>query len=284
MENIVIKNKKELEDKIEIIKKDGAENIHVVSDFDRTLTYGSVNKRKVPSLMAVLRSDDFLGEDYKKRAHELYEHYHKIEVDPQIPYLEKKEKMKEWWEKHIALLIEKKLKKEHLEVIAKSNIIVFRKGIDTFLKLLKERNIPIVIFSASGCGEAVEFYFKERGLDYNNILFFINRFYWSEDGVAIKSKSPRIHAFNKDETLVREDESIYSKIKDRKNILLLGDSMGDSLMAEGFDYNILLKVGFLNSGYNTEEELENYLGNYDVVVKGDSDFKSLYNNILKKLF
>ncbi len=233
--------------------------------------------------MAILRMGNYLDEDYSKRASQLYDYYHKIETDPQVSYLEKKQKMKEWWEKHFSLLIEKRLKKEHLEEIAKSKTIVLRKGVDVFLKTLNKRNIPIVIFSASGCGEAVEFYFKGRGINYENVFFLINRFYWNKDGVAIKAKNPKIHALNKDETLIREDKEIYQKIKDRRNIILFGDSIGDVGMTEGLDYKILLKIGFLNNGYNEEGELENYLKNYDVVMKEDSDFKPLYNNILKNI-
>ncbi len=283
MKNIVIKNNKELKEKIDLIKKDGVNNIHVVSDFDRTLTYGTINGEKIPSIMAILRMNNYLGEDYSQKADALYNYYHVIEVDPSVSKKEKKIKMKEWWEKHVNLLIEKKLKKEHLEDIAKNKNIVLRRGVVDFLKDLKNKDIPLVIFSASGCGEAVEYYFKKNKVDYKNIVFFINRFLWDGNEVAVGIREPKINASNKDETSIKQRKDIYEKIKDRKNIILLGDSIGDIGMAEGFDYNTILKIGFLNNGYNKEGELESYLKNYDIVIKEDSDFKPLYNNVLKNI-
>jgi hypothetical protein len=40
--------------------------------------------------------------------------------------------------------------------------------------------------------------------------------------MAIAAREPIIHSFNKDETVVK-NFPIYEEIKDRKNILLLGD-------------------------------------------------------------
>ncbi len=267
MKNIVIVDKSTLQEKIKRIKQGGVENIHVLSDFDRTLTYGTINGEKIPSIMAILRMNNYLGEDYSQKADALYNYYHAIEVDSSVSKEEKKIKMKEWWEKHVNLLIEKKLKKEHLEDIAKNKNIILRKGVVDFLKDLKNKDIPLVIFSASGCGEAVEYYFKENKVDYKNILFFINRFLWNENEVAVGVREPKINASNKDETSIKERKDIYEKIKERKNIILLGDSIGDIGMAEGFDYNTILKIGFLNNGYNKEGELEGYLENYDIVIK-----------------
>jgi 5'-nucleotidase len=62
-----------------------------------------------------------------------------------------------------------------------------------------------------------------------------------EDGKAIAIKEPIIHSFNKGETVVK-DSPIYEEIKERKNILLLGDSLGDVRMADGFDYENILKI------------------------------------------
>ena len=38
-ENVIITNKQELDKKINAIKKDGKKSLHVISDFDRTLTH-----------------------------------------------------------------------------------------------------------------------------------------------------------------------------------------------------------------------------------------------------
>ena len=84
---------------------------------------------------------------------------------------------------------------------------------------------------------------------------------------------------NKDETMVHDFPEIYKRIKDRKNVLLMGDSIGDLGMIEGFDYDNLLKVGFLND--NVKENIKNYKKNFDVVITSDSDMKYIINNILQ---
>jgi len=59
-------------------------------------------------------------------------------------------------------------------------------------------------------------------------------------------------------------------IKNRKNILLLGDHAGDAGMSDGFDAENIIKVGFLNE--KVEENLEHYKKLFDVVLLDDPPF------------
>ncbi|MCX8179346.1 MAG: hypothetical protein N3E38_01235 [Candidatus Aenigmarchaeota archaeon] len=103
---VLISNEKRFE-KIKLkIKKDGLSKLHVVSDFDRTLTYGKVNGRKIPSLISILRDENYLSEEYSKKAKELFEKYHPTETDTSIDVKEKKKLMQKWWEEHYKILIE----------------------------------------------------------------------------------------------------------------------------------------------------------------------------------
>ncbi len=70
------------------------------------------------------------------------------------------------------------------------------------------------------------------------------------------------------------------KLKDRKNVILLGDSLGDLEMIKGFDYVNLIRMGFLN--YQDEENLEDYKKAYDVVILNDSSMDYV-NGLLKKI-
>jgi len=60
-------------------------------------------------------------------------------------------------------------------------------------------------------------------------------------------------------------------IKDRTNLLLLGDSLGDITMSEGMEIHDdrIIKVGFLNDRI---ERMEQYLEKYDVVILDDPGF------------
>ena len=56
-----------------------AKSFHILSDFDGTLTMPIVRGKKVPSLISILRDNNFFSNKYRKKAHELYEKYHVYE-------------------------------------------------------------------------------------------------------------------------------------------------------------------------------------------------------------
>jgi 5'-nucleotidase len=112
VKEIIIVNEKDFEKKKKEIIKDGAEKLHILSDFDRTITYGLNDGKRTPTVISQLRSDvKYLGEDYPIRASDLFEIYHPIEIDPKIPLEKKKKKMDEWWMKHFNLIAEYDLEK-----------------------------------------------------------------------------------------------------------------------------------------------------------------------------
>jgi len=276
----IISNPKNLEKLKSQIKAKGYQNLHILSDFDRTLTYGEIEGIKTPSIISMLRDGNHLSDDYAKKAHALFDKYHSIEIDPSIPLEEKKKAMQEWWETHNKLLLKSELSKSDLEDIVKNGHVRFREGVPEFLDFLYQQNIPLIILSASGCGDAVQMFFKNIGKDYSNISYVTNQFNWDKNGKAISSKKLLIHCMNKDETILKEIPKIYFNIRNRKNVILLGDSIGDLGMIEGFKYENLLKIGFLNFDYNKLRE--EYKNNFDIVLEGDGDFNQV-TNLIKNL-
>jgi len=277
--NVVIPSLTNLEKIKKDILRDGKEKLHVLSDFDRTLTYAFVKGEKMPSLISILRSSgDYLGDDYAAKAQALYEKYHPIEINLDTPLKERKKSMEEWWRTHFKLLIESGLNKKHLVTVVKSPMIKFREGALKFFDTLYRNEIPLVIMSASGLGgDAIAAVLKKAGKLYSNIHIVSNSFSWNKGGRAVAVKEPIIHTLNKDETILK-DFSFYEKIENRKNVLLLGDNLEDMGMIEGFNYKHLIKVGFLNE--NIEENLEHYKKFFDVLILNDSSMK--YANLLLK--
>ena len=277
---IIILNPENLE-KIKFqIKQGSYQNLHILSDFDGTLTYGKINGVKTPSIISLLRDGNHLTKDYAKKAQAFFNKYHPIEIDPTVSLKEKKKIMQEWWETHNKLLIESGLVKSDLEDIVKNGHMRFRKGVQKFLDFLYQHNIPLVILSASGCGEAIQMFFQKVGKDYPNIFYLTNKFNWDKNGKAISVKMPIIHSVNKDETLLKEIPEIYSVIKNRKNVILLGNNINDLGMIEGFKYKNLLKIGFLN--FSNNELRDEYKKNFDVVLEGDTDFNYV-NDLIQDL-
>ncbi|MDD5295158.1 MAG: hypothetical protein PHP21_04600 [Patescibacteria group bacterium] len=275
---VIIPNPKNLEQLKSEIKRAGFESLHILSDFDRTLTYGVIDGVKTPSIISMLRDGNHLTEDYAAKAHALFDKYHPIEVDSKIPMEEKKKLMQEWWETHNKLLVESGLSKSDLEDIVKNGHVKFREGVPEFLDFLHEHNISLVIFSASGCGDAIQLFFQKIGRDYSNVYYITNKFNWDKDGRVISAKDLIIHCMNKDETILEKIPEVYQSIKNRRNVILLGDSVSDLGMIEGFNYLNLLKIGFLNFDY--DKSIEDYKKNFDVILEGDGNF-DFVNTLIK---
>jgi len=269
--NILMQNPKNFNRIKLAIKNDGLDKLHILSDFDRTLTYGSVNSVKTPSIISLLRDGKHLSEGYAPKAQAMFDKYHLIETDESIPLEQRKAAMREWWEKHYELLTASGLSFSDLEDIVENGHLKFREGVLEFLDFLNERNVPLVIFSASGCGDAIPLFFKKFDRDYPNIFYVTNRYVWDENGKAVSIKKPIVHSLNKDETILPEIPEVRKVIENRKNVILLGDSLGDLGMIEGFDYDNLLRIGFLN--FNGGASENDYKKSFDAVLKGDGDFK-----------
>lgn len=252
-------------------------NLHVLSDFDRTIT-----KPNVPSLISVLRDENYLTLDYPEKAKALYNKYHAIEIDSKINLDEKKKYMEEWWNLHFDLLLKSGLTKNDVEKAMESSNLELRDKAPEFLKILNEKNIPLVILSSAGLGkESIEIFLSKKNLLLPNIYIISNSFEWDKNGKAIAVKRPIIHGLNKNEIIIKNYPEIYSKIKNRKNILLLGDDLADANMAEGFGYEKITKVGFLDE--NIEQNLPAYKSAFDIVLANNSSMQPVID-LLENLF
>ncbi len=269
MEDIIVVNEKKLESTKEKILSAGKNSFHVVSDFDRTLTKAFVNGKKVPSIIFELRNGQYLSLDYNKKSNTLADFYHPIELDPSISLDEKQKAMHEWWEKHFNLLIESGLEKKHIKQVIDSGKSQFREGALEFIDYLYENKIPLVIISSTGLGgDSIKLMLEKENRLYENVHIIANNFKW-ENGKAVGFEQPVIHVFNKKETTI-ETLPAYREIEERKNVLLLGDGLGDVDMVSNFKCENLIKAGFLN--YDVEKNLKDFKSNFDVIILNDGTF------------
>ncbi len=281
-EQIIITNQTRTAEIIQKISVAGAENFHVLSDFDRTLTCAfAPDGSEVPSLISILRDEGYLIKDYPEKAKELFAYYHQIETNTAVPKEEKKVAMKEWWTKHFELLIASHLNKKDVERAVLSQRVRFRDGAMEFLEFLHEQRIPLVIMSSGGLGvEAISLYLKNQDCLFKNVYVISNEFIWNEDGFAIGVKQPIIHSLNKDETILK-DFPFYRAVAKRKNVMLIGDSPDDVGMVAGFEYDNLLKIGFWNKP--TAGNADVYEQSYDILIKNDGPMIKV-NGILVQMF
>ena len=281
MENIIVPNPIEFEKIKNQIKNSGSKNIHILADFDRTLTCAkSDNGKNISSIISILRDGNYLAKGYAQKAHALFDKYHPIEIDTTIPTKEKKEAMNEWWTSHIKLLIESGLNKKDLEKVVEAGTVRLKDGSKELFEHLNEKQIPIIIMSSSGIGDLIPMFLeKEKVLD-KNVHIITNLCNFDENGKATGVSKPIITVMNKDETAIQDHPETYSKIKNRKNVILMGDSLGDLGMITGFEYDNLIKIGFLNDG--EEQNKKEYEANFDIIITKDNDFSEI-NKIIKEL-
>ncbi len=278
IKNIIIKNSENLEKIKSAIGAEGVEKIHVLSDFDRTLLKSFVDGQKSPSVIAQIRNGKYLSPDYAPRAHALFDKYRPIELDPNLSRAEKSKAMHEWWSEHFKLLAECGLTKDVMKEIVAAKTARFRDGALEFIDFLHERNIPLVIISGAP-GDMVAMYLEQEGRLYDNVHIIASFLEFDAAGKMIGIKEPIIHSLNKYEIILK-DFPVFHEIKNRHNVLLLGDSLDDVGMVEGFDYKNILKIGFLNE--EVDANLENFKKTFDVVLLNDPGMGYI-NNLLKKI-
>jgi len=278
LENVYIKDKDKLNNKIKQIKEDGKDKLHIISDFDKTLTKVFLQDIKYRSAIAQIRDGGYLENNYPRRSEALYEKYYPIEINPNIPFEEKKEKMLEWWSTHIKMQVECGLNISVVNEINNKRNIKLREGVIETFNLLNENNIPILILS-SAVGDFIEFVIKDNNIFYPNIHIITNFYNYDDAGKVIGYKDKVIHNFNKNEAAIKETPH-FDKTKDRPNVLLFGDSLNDIKMIEGVDHKTVIFVGFLNN--KIEERLELFKDKYDIVITNDGSFEQILE-LLKEI-
>eukprot|EP01125_Pyxidicula_operculata_P005807 TRINITY_DN2026_c0_g1_i3.p1 TRINITY_DN2026_c0_g1~~TRINITY_DN2026_c0_g1_i3.p1 ORF type:complete len:254 (-),score=69.43 TRINITY_DN2026_c0_g1_i3:109-870(-) len=226
------------------------------------------------SSYAVIERSSLTTEEYRKQLKDLYNYYYHVEIDPKIPIEEKIPKMVEWWEKAHELFIKEKISIHSIEDMAREAHLGFRPKVKEFLDELEKSDVPLLIFSA-GIADTIDVIIKVKyGRVHSNVHVIGNRIISDENGLIVGFHEPLIHVYNKNEISVSHDHSAtwFGSVEKRKNVILLGDSLGDLGMAEGIkNPEVVLKIGFLNK--NIEENLESYSKSFDVLILNDGTFE-----------
>lgn len=244
---------------------------YILADFDATLTKAYSSGQKRPSLISVLRDHAYLGEDYAQQAKSLYAKYAPIERDSSLPFEQRKAAMEERRGTHFDLLIEKGLSIAHLQRVIDEWQIQMRDWYEEFFWYLHEQQIPMIIISASGLGVTmIQMMLEQSWVDMTHIHIISNQLQFDQEGVLVDKVKPYIHGMNKDETQIKAF-GFDKHIKWRDDIILMGDSLNDLLMATWADYSSLTSFWFLNDPDADEARIQEYEETYDTVVRGDGD-------------
>ncbi|MFA6065203.1 MAG: hypothetical protein WCW44_02565 [archaeon] len=278
MDEVLIVNKSDFELKKKIFLKGSANSIQVVSDFDKTLTTAVYNGTKTNTAISQMRQNNLLGEEYAKKSFALFDMYHPIEIDPAISQETKIPLMEEWWANHLRIIVEYGMNRRVVNKVIAIQSNYLRKGTKRFFTLLSKNDVPVLILS-SALGDVIEGVLKVHNLLTNNVHVISNYFEFDKKRNAIGYKGKIVHVFNKDESQI-QGTPYYDKIASRKNVILLGDSLGDLKMVGQIPYSEIIKIGFLVE--NVDSQLEEFKKNFDVILLGDGSL-DFVNELLQEL-
>lgn len=277
-DDIYISNEASFKQKVRKCKREGVNNLHVIADFDRTLTKASANGTKSYTTFGWVEKSGLVSRICAKHIRALFDIYHPIEMADKISRTEKNEKMIEWWSKVLQTIVESGVSREAIDAVVQKENIAIREGALEFLENLARYNIPLLIFSA-GLGDIIESYLKFKGKLYSDIYVISNFLKFDNNGKAIGYNSQIIHSFNKNEYLIK-NSPYYRQIVARKNAILLGDLIEDSRMSDGLTHDCIIKIGFLNT--KVENLFNEYAEIFDVVIPNDGSMYHV-NVMLKKI-
>ncbi|XP_021962943.1 cytosolic 5'-nucleotidase 3 [Folsomia candida] len=283
-DSVRIKDESAVNEKIHSIISHGAPALQVITDFDATLTRYHLDGNKCDSSYGIIATSPLVSSDYRDKAMELYKKYYPIEVTPTMTIQEKIPHMIEWYEKSHEYMIscQPPLKRSSIQDMVKLSTATLRDNAKTAVERMSQAGIPLLVLSA-GIGDVVQAVLQASGIDLPNVQV-ISNFMQFDDAMEniVGFKEPLIHMYNKNEAAIHDDNSNYFKdLRSRHNIILLGDSLGDSNMDHGVaDPKNVLKIGFLNAHF--EQHLEEFMTAFDIVLVDDQSF-DLVNLLLDHL-
>ncbi|XP_045492528.1 7-methylguanosine phosphate-specific 5'-nucleotidase [Colias croceus] len=265
--HVHIKDKDVLLEKINNLIADGNKKLQIVTDFDHTLTRHHMDTgRIVLTSFGMLRECPSVPQYYRDEDNRLSNIYKPIEVDSEMGIEEKTKHMIDWYIAAHKLLVGMKLPKQELLEISKKMVECFRIGVKDLIMWSDKHQVPVLVFSA-GLGECVVAALEAANFLLPNVKVISNFLAIDKNDTIVGIKGEVIHTYNKNEAVIKNTE-YYEMVKERNNVVLLGDNIGDAGMAEGMDHcDVIIKVGFL--GRNVDANLNNYMNKFDIVLVND---------------
>lgn len=257
---IIIRN-----DALNKIKDWNDSSIHILADFDRTITSGNSD-----SSWGVLSKCDFVPKEYINDRKKLHDYYRPLEIDETLNFEAKSKYMRDWLENHINLFKKHKISQKMInEASENKKALYFRNGAINFFKNMCDRNIPIIIISA-GIGNFIKQFLINNNCYFKNI-YIVSNFIKFNNEIATGIEGNIIHSLNKNQAAMSNE--IKQVIKNRPNVILLGDSIGDTKILDEKNRAKALKIGFLEE--KIEENTPYYIEQFDVVCTNNTGFDEL---------
>lgn len=251
-------------------------------DFDKTLSRHtnpggekgktSHNIIKLPPATQKAKDDDF-------------EKYHAIEIDPDVTVKDKIPIMEEWYGRTNTHIIDSGITEEKMIQDVEESEVLLRDGVVGFFQECARLNIPVIVVSA-GLGDVASLvlkrFFREKNIPESGWSMVSNNLQWSDTTPKkiIGVSEPLIHMFNKSWAGVSEEIKEKHKLNEKTNVIVVGDSNGDSTIAHGSPYGEVT-IGFLND--NLEKKTPQYNCLFDYLLLGGGENGESFQPIVEVL-
>jgi len=263
MPNVYIKDSAIVREKIRLLLEGGPKSLQVVSDFDMTLSRYCIDGKRGDTSHGSIEKATCMTDEFRKNASATKAKYYPLENSTEHSFEEKAVIMTEWWETIHGLIINSGFHRHWIPGIVSECNIVLRDGTHEFFRILKEYSVPVYVVSA-GIGDIIEEVLLKNDVLHDNARIIANLMDFDEKGKLIGFRGDLIHSYNKHEVL-DHIKGFVRHTKERHNLILFGDTLGDPSMADGMIHvTNELKIGFLN--YEADAKLEAYKTAYDVVI------------------
>ena len=209
-----------LQKKIDKFIADGSDALHMVLDFDRTMTQGGTKTSEATSWY-ILQS--FFGSELMSKRDELYHMYRGLEIAGKLTQAD----AVNWWESSLALVTQSHISFDHIKPrIARD--LKPRKGIYELFTTAKTHTIPTVILSA-GVKNIIDYWCSHHSITPD--LVISTELIFDPDNIIVGwKKESLVHILNKHAQSSKETATLRAT---RPNTIIIGDSLDDATMATG---------------------------------------------------
>ena len=254
LSNLIIhRDRSETNAKRRSIAKDGIGSLHVVLDFDHTVTayISPITGEKCPQCHDAVQHGAY---DPPKRRNSFKSTIDAIWSDQDNGKLRH---LSEWWIRFHDAIVSHELTISEIRTAVASSSITLRPGAADLFAWLRENSVKTTILSA-GIITVIEEVLKRDGIELHEQACIVSNVPVSdgEEGRIISFQEPLVHALNKEEVLKTLDFGSETMGQPPDNVVLAGNSIGDVQCLPGIHHKRSLSLGFLHENVDVNIQVE----------------------------
>jgi HAD superfamily phosphoserine phosphatase-like hydrolase len=258
-QGLVVGDRSGLDAKIADFGRVGANGIHVIFDFDRTLTVKKLGSDDEVTTWHIL--GEHLPPEGRLEYKSLFQKYRGIELSGELTT----QTAIDWWSASFKLYVKYNINLTDVEddFLNKASI---RPGVAELFKFCAEHGIPTVILSA-GIRDVIEIWSRKYKIE-PSLIISTALTLDATGKITGWEKDTLVHVLNKSEATHAELVGIRSE---RPKTFLVGDSLEDAAMASG-DRDVI-RVRILDPRGDeviSEQEIQKTLKKFDALIQSGS--------------